>query len=231
MKNRNQSHISLIISLLALCCLPSLAYAEKFKVTKIKGTRAIIETNAILLEGETYEIITDESISQNVDYKSNAIKPRNNSITLGGELNLLKTDSFQSNSYSMQLRYGWSFTNLEIGTLLNITSLDVGAGATTSLLAGGYYDHNFVTNREPRRSVYGIFTMLGFGSTSYPSSSGGGSSSVIQLNGGGFLTYFIGNSSTALRGEAYAVYQQVNTRTSQSGLLGVGARGLLVLYF
>lgn len=231
MKKSNQLHLNSAVIFLMLLAIPFESFAEKFKVTKVKGNRAIIETTVSLHEGQIYEMFTDENISQNVDYKSNILKSRNNSITLGGELNFLKTDTYQSNSYSLQFRYGWNFTNVEIGTLINISSLDVGAGATTSFLLGGYFDYNLVANRDPRRSIYGIFSLLGFGSTSYPSTSSGGSSSVIQLNAGGFLTYFIGNGSTALRGEAYAMYQQVNTSTTQSSLIGAGARGLLVLYF
>lgn len=227
MKVLKQLHLCLAIILFT----PFNSFAEKFKVTKVKGNRAIIETTVSLQEGQIYEMLTGENISQDVDYRSNIVKSRNNSITLGGDLNFLKTDTYQSNSYSLQFRYGWNFTNLELGTLVNVSSLDVGAGATTSFLLGGYFDYNFVANRDPRKSIYGVFSLLGFGSTSYPSTSAGGSSSVIQLNVGGFLTYFIGNGSTALRGEAYAVYQQVNTSTAQNSLIGAGARGLLVLYF
>lgn len=231
-KHLHSFNFHLIISIsLFFTLLSSQVFAEKIKVSKVKGKHAIIETNMPLEEGQTYEIQPD-AISQNVDYKSSAFKLRKNSLTFGTQFDILRSETFQSNSYSLQSRYGWNFSFFEIGAFLNASSTDLGAGATTTVLVGGYYDYNLVANRDPVKTVYGVFTLLGSGSTSYPSAStSGGSSTTLMLNAGGFITYFLENTSAALRGELYGIYQRINTTTQQNSITGAGARGLLLFYF
>lgn len=230
MKNITENCSYLIAILLIFTLSSNNATAEKVVVKKIKGNQAIIETTLPLEEGQAYELLT-ESVSQDVDYKSNVLTSRKNSLTLGGQFNFLNSDSYQSSNASIQARYGWNFSNLEVGTFADVTSTDVGAGATTTILGGGYFDYNLVPNRDPKKLIYGGFALLGFGTTSYPSSTSGGSSTTLLTNLGGFISYFIGSTSTALRGELYGTYQQVNTTAQQSTLTGAGARGLLVFYF
>lgn len=230
MKKHNviSSFSAAVLLLLTLSAEPVLA--EKIKVKKIKGNQAVIETTTPLEEGQSYELMT-EPVSQDVDYKSSVLSSRRNSLTLGGQLDFLRSDLSQRNRFSFQGRYGWNFSTLEVGTFAEMTSQDDGAGATTTILGGGYFDYNFIPNRDPKKMIYGPFALLGIGSTSYPSSTAGGSVSTLQMNFGGFMSYFVGNSATALRGEAYAIYQQVNTTAQQSTLTGLGLRGLLVIYF
>ena len=206
------------------------ASAEKIKVKKVKGTQALIETITPLEEGQTYDL-DSEPISQNIDYKTSVLLSRRNSLTLGGQLNFLRSASTQSNQFDLQARYGWNFSTIETGVFIEISSADVGAGATTTILGGGYIDYNVIPNRDPKKVIYGAFGLIGIGSTSYPSSTAGGSVSTLQSNFGSFISYFIGSSTTALRGEVYGTYQQVNTTAQQSTLTGLGARGLLVFYF
>lgn len=220
-----------LIAILFFFTISMPTQAEVIKVKKIKGNQAIIETEIPLVEGQTYELV-NELVSQDVDYKSNVFKSRGNSVTLGAQLDFLRSSNYQSNNYSLQGRYGWNFSNLEIGAMANLQSTDVGAGATTTILGGGYFDYNLIANRDPKKTIYGAFTLLGVGSTSYPSAStSGGSSTSLQINIGGFLSYFIGETSTALRSELYGIYEQVSTTATQSTLTGFGARALIVFYF
>lgn len=231
MKNTLKTY-SYLISCIALFTLASeSALAEKVTVKKVKGKQAIIESQTPLEEGQTYELVTDSSVSEDVDYKSGVFKTRNNSLTLGTKLDFLKSDNAQSTTYSLQARYGWNFSTLEVGAVLDVTSSDQGAGATTTLMAGGYLDYNIIQNRDPKKVIWGPFVLVGFGSTSYPATATGGSSTSLNTNLGAFLSYFIGDSSTALRGEAYGTYQQVNTTATQTSQVGGGIRGLLVFYF
>lgn len=216
--------------LLLLMLVSEPLFAEKIKVKKIKGTQAVIETITPLEEGQTYELIT-EPLSQDVDYKSSVLLSRRNSLTIGGQLDFLRSDSLSQNQLSLQARYGWNFSTLEVGVFFEATSKDQGAGATTTMLGGGYFDYNLIPNRDPKKIIYGPFVLVGIGSISYPSSTAGGSVSTLQTNFGGFFSYFVGTSTTALRGELYGTYQQVNTTAQQSALTGLGARGLLVFYF
>lgn len=229
MKNTLKTY-SYLISCIALFTTES-ALAEKVTVRKVKGNQAIIESQTPLEEGQTYELVTDPSVTADVDYKSGVLKTRNNSLTLGTKLDFLKSDTAQSTNYSLQTRYGWNFSTLEIGGVLDVTGSDAGAGATTTVLVGGYFDYNIIPNRDPKKVVWGPFALVGFGSTSYPSSATGGSSTSLNANIGAFLSYFIGDSSTALRGEAYGTYQQVNTTATQTSQVGGGIRGLLMFYF
>ena len=202
MKNFTNSTLTNLFSLPVLLLLMLIAepvFAEKIKVKKIKGTQAVIETITPLEEGQTYELVT-EPLSQDVDYKSSILLSRRNSLTLGGQLDFLRSDSTQQNRFSLQARYGWNFSTLEVGVFTEATSLDVGAGATTTILGGGYFDYNLIPNRDPKKMIYGAFALLGIGSTSYPSSTAGGSVSTLQSNFGGFVSYFVGASTTALRG-------------------------------
>ena len=226
-------HISLLMisNFLLLTLFSQTIRAEKIKVTKVKGKHAIVESSSPLEEGQTYELQL-EPVSQNVDYKSSAFKSRKNSLTFGTQLDILRSDTYQSNSYTLQTRYGWNFSSFELGAFLNASSTDLGAGATTTVLVGGYYDHNLVPNRDPAKMIYGVLSLLGAGSTSYPSTSAsGGSSTTLMANVGGFVSYFMDNNSMALRGELYGTYQRIITTTQQNTIAGAGARGLLLFYF
>lgn len=230
MKHPHLSYSPLIMMLVLIILSPNLAFAEKITVKKTKGNQSIIESSSPLEEGQTYEV-SSEKVSQDVDYKSNILKSRANSLTLGSSFDYLKSDTIQNSNFSLQIRYGWNFSTLEVGALLETTARDQGTGSTVSVVAGGYLDYNLVPNREPKKIIYGPFLLTSFGSTTYPSSGTGGSSTSLNVNMGGFLSYFIGESSTALRAEAFGIYQQVNTTALQSSLTGAGFRGLLVFYF
>lgn len=230
MKN-TQASTSFLLSVLALITFVSgTATAEKIKVRKVKGNSAVIETTTPLEEGQTYELAV-EPVSQDVDYKQGVLKQRENSVTFGLSYEYIKSDLLQRSKLDLQFRYGWNFGSIEAGVLVGASSLDQGAGATTSYLGGGYFDYNLVQNREPNKVIYGPFVLVATGSTQYPSSGTGGSSTLLMANTGGFLTYFFGNSTTAARMEAFYDYQQINTSAVQNSVAGFGLRGLLVYYF
>ena len=205
-------------------------YAEKITVKKVKGTQALVETTTELVEGQTYELAV-QPISEEVDYKQSVLKPRNNSLTLGTSFDFIKSELLSDSRFDFQARYGWSFSTLEFGVLVKLSSSDQGAGATNSFLGGGYFDYNLVNNRDPRNFIYGPFVLVATGSTQYPNATTGGSSTKLESNLGGFITYFLAKSNTAIRGEAYYNYQQINTTAQQNSVAGFGFRGLLLFYF
>jgi hypothetical protein len=204
--------------------------AEQIRVKKVKGNSAVIETDIPLEEGKTYEL-ADEKFSANVDYKSNTLKVRSNSLSFGTDFEYVRSELSQNTAFNLNLRYGWNFSSLEVGITTSLQSRDQGAGNTSSVLVGGYFDYNMVANRDPRDFIYGGFILLATGSTQYPSSTAGGSTTKIESNAGGFMTYFLGDSNTAIRGELFYNYQQINTTVQQNSIAGAGFRGLLVLYF
>lgn len=223
------SNVTAFIFVLSLMAAAT-AQAEKVKVKKVKGNSAVIETTSPLEEGQTYELV-QENVAQEVDYKGVAMKSRSNSLTFGTSFEYIKSDLLQSTDFRFQARYGWNFSSLEVGLLAELHNADLGAGSTTTFLGGGYFDYNIVSNRDPRDLVYGPFVLVATGSTQYPSSATGGSSTKLVANLGGFITYFMGNSSTALRFEGFYNYQQINTTAVQNAVSGAGLRGLLVFYY
>lgn len=225
---------SLLLFVSTLLCLfalsPEVASADSVKVRRVKGLNAIVESSVPLEEGQTYRLVPDR-ISEDVDYKSSVLKTRDNSLTLGTRFSFLKSETSESTEFDLQVRYGWNFSTFEVGAVLNADSADAGSGATTTILAGGYVDYNFVPNRDPKKIIYGPTVLVAFGSTQFPSSTAGGSATLTTINAGAFLSYFIADTTTALRAELYGVYSQVNTSAAQSTLSGAAARGLLVFYF
>lgn len=202
------------------------AQAQKFKVKKVKGRTALIESSIPLEEGKTYDLQT-EAVSSDVNYSNSGFKSRQNSFTLGMDFSYIKGDTVQNNSYNLQARYGWNFSYLEFGVVGELTYLDRGAGSTTNLAAGGYFDYNLVTNRDSKNLIYGPTALVTIGTIQFT----GGSSNVLDLNAGGFLTWFLTQSSVALRLEAFVDVEQVSASTGQTTLTGGGGRGLLVVYF
>ncbi len=206
------------------------AFAQKITVKRTKGSSSIVESSVPLEEGMVYDLQT-APISENVSYQSKGLSSRQHSLMIGGSFSSLSGTNYQKSAGSLNARYGWNFTQLELGVAAEVNSTDVGAGATTDFLFGGYFDYNLIANRDSRNYIYGPFAFAGFGSIQMPSSKGGGSVSVVDTNAGGFLTWFLSGTSTAIRLEGYFDYQQINTSLAQTAATGFGTRGFLVFYF
>lgn len=206
------------------------AFAQKIKVKKTRGNQSVIESSVPLEEGQVYDLASD-SISQNVDYKSTGLRSRQNSFSIGGSIYSLRGDEYQRNSIALQGRYGWNFSMLEFGPVLAFTSEDLGAGATSEVTAGGYFDYNLIPNRDTKSLVYGVIGLISFGSRQFPAASGGGSATTLDLNAGAFVSWFINSSSLAVRAEGFFDYQQISTTLKQTNVTGFGSRALMVFYF
>ncbi len=223
---RNLFILFVIISSLSA----SEAFAQKIKVKKTRGNQSVIESSVPLEEGQVYDLAV-EPLSQNVDYKATGLRSRQNSFSIGGSIYSLRGDEYQRNSIALQGRYGWNFSMLEFGVVTGFTSEDLGAGATSEFLAGGYFDYNLVPNRDTKNLVYGVVGVLTFGSRQFPATTGGGSATTLDLNAGGFISWFINSSAMALRAEVFFDYQQISTTTKQTNVTGFGSRALMVFYF
>ncbi len=202
------------------------ALAQKITVKKIKGLTALIETTTPLEEGQTYDLQVS-SISTDVNYSAQGFKSRQHSLTFGINFSTFSAENLQNTVFNFQARYGWNFSVLEFGLLTQVSYLDEGAGAKTDFAAGGYFDYNLITNRDSRTFIYGPFGLISIGSTQKK----GGSANLIDVNAGGFISFFPSNGSTAFRLEAFADQQQISSATASTNLLGFGGRGLIILYF
>jgi hypothetical protein len=221
------SSLAVVVCFSALLAFPQFALAQKFKVKKVKGNSALIESAVPLEEGKTYEL-KNEEISSDVNYSDIGFKSRQNAFSLGFNTSYIKGDTQQLTSYNIQARYGWNFSHVEFGTVGQVSFIDHGAGGTTDFSAGGYFDYNLVTNRDSKSLIYGPFVLATIGSLQ---STGGANANIIDVNGGGFLSWFLTNSSAALRVEAFGDYQQVSSSAAQTSLTGFGMRGLISVYF
>lgn len=207
---------------------PSIGNTAKIKVLKIKGNSALIESSEPLTPGESY-FLQEEPLSQKVSFnQAPGFKSRKNSIMLGGSFTTLKSDTVQDTRAALQGRYGWNFVNLEAGLIFEAEMINTGPGAITDLLGGGYFDYNLVPNRDPHSLIYGL---LGLASGGVKLFADGGSTNLLKLDLGAFSTWFLKDSSAAIRLEAFAGYQQVDSANAQTSLLGGGLRGFFVYYF
>ena len=219
--------LSLVVFALAFFGNTNVSFAQKIKVKKIKGNTALIEMSTPLEEGQSYDLQTT-SLSMDVNYSNPSSNLRSHSLTLGLDFSSLKGETVQENSFSAQGRYGWNFSNLELCVVGGAGYLDTGAGAIIDFSSGGYLDYNLIPNQGVRSAIYGPFGLLTFGSKQF---SAGGNANLLTLNGGGFFSYFIHETSTALRLEGFINLKQVNAAVGQSSLTGFGGRGLLVFYY
>ena len=207
-------------------CVSAPALAQKITIKRVKGNSALIESTIPLEEGKTYDL-DSSPIAISVDYSAQGYKSRQNSFSLGLNLSSFNSSVVQKNALSIQGRYGWNFSFLELGLVSQVSYLDQGSGGQTDFLGGGYFDYNLISNRDSRKFIYGPFTMLMLGS----SQKNGGSASLVDLDAGGFFSYFPNQSTTALRIEGFVDFQQVTAATQATNLTGFGARALLLLYF
>ena len=203
-------------------------YAAKIKVLKVKGNSAVVESTEPLSPGDVF-YLQEEPLSQKISFnQSTGFKARKNSLMIGGSFTYLKSDAAQDTKAALQGRYGWNFVSLEAGIVVEAGMINNGPGAITDLLAGGYFDYNLVPNRDPYAFIYGPFALASGGVKLFAD---GGSTNLLKLDAGAFATLFFKDSSSALRLEAFLGYQQIDSATAQTSLLGGGFRGFFVYYF
>lgn len=199
--------------------------ASSITVKKAKGKQAIVESSAVLEEGQTYELQSDVIA---IDAYSTKSQSRRNSFQIGAQFQSSTGSSAQENRISVDGRYGWNFEIFEVGPTLSFNSVDLGAGAESDFFAGGYADYNVQKNRAPVEFIFGPTVSMEFGSKQLKS---GGSASLFNANIGGFLTWYLNQSTVALRTEAGFQSRKIATTTTDSTLTGFSSKLFLVFYF
>jgi len=194
-------------------------------VKKIKGHQAIVETTADLEVGQTYELN-----NANISVDSILSKPqsRQNSIHLGAQIQTLTGSTVQEQRLLISGRYGWNFEKIETGPTLIYQSLDLGSGADIDFFAGGYVDYNLQKNKAPNAYIWGPTFNSELGTKQFKS---GGSASLFNFELGGFLTWFLAETSTALRIQGGYHYQKVATTILDTTLTGFNSKAYLVFYY
>jgi hypothetical protein len=204
--------------------------AETFTVKKSKGRQSVIDSSIPLIEGETYIIQTSKQsglISEDVTYpRSN--RSRQNSFAAGIDSSFFKADNLQEHHIEVEARYGWNFGDYEIGPVLHINLLDEGAGFNTDFSIGGYFDYNFTPNVTRAELVYGL-TAQGFGGNR--EFTNGSSAQIFAFGGGGFLSWYLMGSTTALRFEGLVESKTIATSSASTNAVGFVGKMLFAFYY
>ena len=207
--------------------IPNFLFAEQIKVIKVKGRQAIIQSQFPLEEGQTYTVDSGQ-ISKNPEYGNPTFHSRKNSLHLGFNLHSIKGDTLQENSIDFKGMFGWNFDSFEFGPMLNYASLDLGAGATQTVVGGVYGDFNIERNRAPANFIIGPTGSASFGAKNFPS---GGSANVLGVDAGGFVKWFLFESAAALRFDVTYRFQKISSPTADVTVSGFATTGYLSLYF
>lgn len=206
------------------------ATAQTFRVKKSKGRQAVIESTSPLIEGETYTIQSNKQtglIGDDVVYtKPN--RSRENSFSAGINSSFFKGDNIQEHEIDIEGRYGWNFGHFEIGPLVHINLLDQGAGFNTDFHIGGYADYNFNTNGGREEYVFGLTGQAFGGNREFTN---GSSSQIMAIGAGGFLTWFLMGSTTALRFEGLVESKKIATSAASTNATGFAGKMLFVFYY
>ncbi len=223
-----QHNLVLSIFITSLISLPALA--ATFTVKKTKGNSAVIESSVPLIPGETYTIQSSKQsglISEDVTYpRSN--RSRENSFSAGIDTSFFKSDNLQEHQIDIEARYGWNYGDYELGPLVHINLLDEGAGFNTDFYVGGYFDYNINANVASEDTVYGLTAQTFGGNREFTN---GSSAQIFALGAGGFLTWYLMRSTTALRFEGLAEQKKIATSSTSSNVLGFAGKMLLTFYF
>ena len=214
-----------LILFLSLVLFYQSSQAISLTVKKLKGRQALVETSIPLEEGQTYELQTD-TIS--IDTLNTKNQIRKNTFQAGVQIQSLSGATVQDNEIFMSARYGWNFEIFEVGPTLIYQSVDLGAGTDSTILAGGYFDYNIAKNKYPKIFIWGPTLSAEFGSKQF---NAGGSASLINFDGGAFVTWFLAQSQTALRVEAKYHSQKISTSASDTTLSGFKSDVYLAFYF
>ena len=231
----NQSHTetmkkqNVVLAFLLSALISTSASAASFTVKKTKGNSSVIESSTPLIPGETYIIQSSKQsqISEDVTYtRSN--RSRENSFSGGIDSSFFKSDQLQEHMIDLEGRYGWNFGEYELGPLMHIQLLDEGAGFNTDIYLGGYFDYNLVSNVASEDFIYGL-TAQGYGGNR--EFTNGASSQIFAFGGGGYLSWFLIRSTTALRIEGLVQQKKIATSVASSNVLGFTGKMLLSFYF
>lgn len=194
------------------------AEAQKIKVDKIKGNKAIVTFSGDLNAGDSFDL---GSSSQSSGKGGAGNGPRNNLIGFSAGLSSLSYSagggSTSATVISATGKYGWNHGQTEYGFLGEFGSTSGGGVNTTYFGGGGFFDFDMVPNRPGVETVYGV------GGQGKLGSANGGSSSYMywEMIPSGFMKWFALKTSTCFRADLGLKYRSENSSptTTVSGLV------------
>lgn len=183
--------------LFTVLLLNTTAHAQQFKVSQVKGNKAIIEMLAgdLLNPGETYSI-QSEDYSQQITTQKNSVKKNQRHNLIGLSLSILsaKTDLSNSNTQTvmdLNARYGWNKTAFEYGVIGLFGYTDSIALKTTSFGAGGFGTYNLNENKPGAELIFAIDGSLTYRLTKNTTSTTSYDDTYLTAAAGPFAKWFV----------------------------------------
>ncbi|MFN3455430.1 MAG: hypothetical protein ACK41T_10765 [Pseudobdellovibrio sp.] len=157
-----RNYLNLSITALTLFFIPALVHAQKAKVLKIQGNKAIVEFQNFKPEtGKSY------SISEDTQVKKTTTSQRKNSVSISGSLVQATRKTGSSSISGMQLnatsRYGINQVTYEYGPIINLNIDNAAANKVTDYSLGAFFEKNVIPNNSQASKVYGYGGELSFG--------------------------------------------------------------------
>lgn len=201
--------------------------AQNIKILKVKGNKAIIESNTLLIEGDEYNL-EPKRFSEDVSYSNQGLRSRKNSISLGASLETIQSSSNSGEIISLNLRYGWNFSTIEIGPYAKYESNNIYGVQSSAYAIGGFLDYNLKPNKDGQQLIWGGTATLGFGSLNAGAGTG---TNILGVFLGGFNKWFIFGPQGALRSELGYKYEQRSRASSSTSSNGFIANLLISFYY
>ncbi|QDK38276.1 hypothetical protein [Bdellovibrio sp. NC01] len=188
------------------------AHAQKIKVRKVQGNKAIVEFTGNLNQGSTYDLISPDEFGG--EEASN-----NRKYVVGVNFAMTNTKADAANSvnittFNLAARFGWNFGSFEIGPMVGYASTIADLTSTTYKL-GAFADFNIIPNIPGEAFLYGIGGTGSFGQHDPGSDTvvGDYKYDLFEAFVGPFVKWFPTGGPYGFRLDAGYIYQRQSTNT------------------
>ncbi len=201
-----------LLVLAAFFSFSTAAQAQKIKVRKVQGNKAIVEFTGTLNPGTTYELISPDEFGE--ESSSN-----NRKYLVGLDFNLANTKSDAANSVNvtniaLAARFGWNFGSFEVGPVVAYSST-IASVTSSTYKVGGFVDYNMISNLPGEAFLYGLGAIGSFGQHDPGSTTivDDFKYDLIEVFVGPFVKWFPTGGPYGFRLDAGYVYQRQNSTT------------------
>lgn len=173
------------VFVMATLCSAREAWAQEFKVEKVKGNKAIIEySGGFLGPGHTYSF----SSSSKAEDHFSPVGERHHLVGLGASFSSLAEAAGgaagnSNTTMSLNSRFGWNLETMEFGPILQYSSTSAPSSSTYS--AGAFGDYNFTANRPGVDGIFGVGAQVDVGSQSSTTNA-----TIMEILPSGFYKWF-----------------------------------------
>lgn len=214
-----------VLACILLCSIN--AFGQKFKVQKIKGDQAVIEVlGGTLQPGRIYEANSPELLN---NISSSAARD----YVFALSFNLLNTKSDATGAQnetdiSLTGKFGWNFSNFELGPMMSYSSNDSGDLTTTIFKLGAFADYNIIANIPGEIFIYGLGGTAAFGQFDNGITA---KQDLLDAFVGPFVKWFPSGSNMGIRFDTGYIYQKQSIANTEVTVTGLSANIDLLAYF